>query len=552
MNALRGKDMGFKRSFIKPIAQGLLLLGASLGLSTQALSSEQDHSYLVSVQDYQGEKLCSGVYIGGNQIMLNSSCENSSSPWLGVPSGGTGLSIDSGGAIISQPTIGLASLEPGDLSEVPIDYSDDEYPFMINGPGTPSQIIFTNKDGLELSPALIKRRVKNPYSGAQTIVAIRTVPEGIRALPLASLEQIEILESQDGYPVQIISRDASGQIDIENRELVAYSNCQSSWSLPILVEASQQDPLRRNICLSNTSPTCWLPSQDVITYGSPIVASLADGNNVVVGHKVSSCQKYPSASDHQRWANLMDLKAQGLQVAMAYDLGERDKLERPKLEITFFNESADQSFDISNVQLLFAGGFELLSNNCEMLEPSDSCSAKLKVDVSDSISLKDMITLTVNNQQAGIYAAVQGIAHRFINGDMDVLWKMNGWKKKGFFRSGVYTNPDISPSPSMKRTRNIIDPKSMTIVYRLSGDSVHGGFVHLMKQEMYNTTSLLLLNSVSTNLPGTNGEWVTKTIDISVPGSYSVEINRMLYLTTEADEFDMEIAKICFGDDCQQ
>ncbi len=563
MNVLRGKVMGFKGSFIKPIAQGLLLLGATLGLSNQAVSSQPDHSYVVSVRNYQGEKLCNGVYIGGNQVMLYSGCETSPFPWLTIPPGDGDIPIGIGDititpspigftSLISLSTVPLAPMAAMDVLTTPIDYSDDEYPITFGGLNSPTQVVFTDENGIELPPSIIKRRVKNPYTGAQTVVALRTVPEGVRALPLASLEQIEILESQDGYPVQIISRDASGQIDIENRELLDYSHCQTTW--PFFVEGvvTKQDPLRRNICLSNTSPTCWLPSQDVITYGAPIVATLENGNNIVVGHKTSSCQKYPSASDHQRWANLMDLKAQGLQVAMAYDLGERDKLERPKLDITFFNESADQSFDISNVQLFLADGFELQRNNCDMLEPGDSCTAKLKVDVSDSVMLKDMLTLTVNDREAGIYTAVQGIAYRFIKGDKEALWEMNGWKKKGLFRSGVYTNPEISSSPRMKRTRNIIDPKSMTIVYRLSGDSIYGAAVHVLKQEMFNTTTIYGLISVSNNLPGTNGEWVSKTIDVPVPGSYSIEINRMAYPVDEADEFNLEIAKICFGDNCQQ
>ncbi len=569
--------MSLKRSLIKPMVNGLLLLGASLGLSAQAVSSEPDHSYVVSVQDFQGVKLCNGVYIGGNQIMLYSGCQTSSFPGVGIPLEGGVLPISSGDPIVNQGLIGSvsiptstpdaisnsmsssASLTPasslpiglGDILSTPFDYSDDEYPYMINGTGMPSHIVFTDKNGVELPAVSIKRRVKNPYTGAQVIVAIRTVPEGVRALSLASLEQLESLENLDGYPVQIVSRDASGQLDIEERELVAYSNCQSSFPFPFEDIATAPDPLRRQICLSLDNPFCGFSGQDNTTYGAPIVARLDNGNDVVVGYKSSSCQQYPSASDHQRWANLMDVKSQGLQVAMAYDLGERDKLERPKLDITFFNESADQSFELSNVQLLLSNGFELISNSCNTLEPGESCKAKLNVDVSDSVSLKNMLTLTVNDKPAGVYAAVQGIAHRFIKGDMGILWKMNGWKKKGFFGSGVYTNADISRSPSMKRTRNLINPKSMTVVYRLTGDSTHGGFVHLMKQEMNNTSVLYMLNSVSTNLPGTDGHWVTKTIEIPVPGSYSVEINRMLYPVNEADEFDMEIARICFGDDCQ-
>jgi hypothetical protein len=50
-------------------------------------------------------------------------------------------------------------------------------------------------------------------------------------------------------------------------------------------------------------------------------------------------------------------------------------------------------------------------------------------------------------------------------------------------------------------------------------------------------------------LPGTNNQWVTKTFDVTDPGTYQVSINRGLSLFNfQTEEFSVEISDICFND----
>jgi hypothetical protein len=581
-------------NLVKPITSGLLLLGAVISSSahSQEAVAEPDYSYVVNVQDYNGQDLCNGVYLGGNVVMLHSGCETNSFPFpipiepgqppIDItPGDGTPIDLDGTPIQVNQATVNGVTLSAKEIAAAyasegfvsntsaslmlidpgapDFDYSDDEYGFSIIGPGQPSQVIFTDRNGVQHPAVRIKRRMANPYNNARDLVAVETVPDDVSNIALASLDQIEAMETQDEYPLTLVTRGIDGKVTTESRHLANYEEC-NSFPFPLPIDQDAQDPLNRNVCIKGAPIFCGigLPggSSPAIEpeLGAPFIGQLASGESVVVAQRTASCDRYPAASNHQHWANTTHFKTLGLQTAVAYDLGERDVLERPYLNVLINNESADQKFDVFNAALFKDDGFDIVSNSCGTLEPGDSCVIKLRADVSDAVSMKNLLTLEVNGENAGIYTKVDGVAHRFVKGDQGALWKMKGWKVAGFglFGKSIYTNAEITRSPSITRTRYEVNPESVTITYKLEGQSTFGAALFTARQQMGATGMTGFLNSGLYTLPGTDGEWVTKTFDLPEPGAYSISVTRFIYPVNEADEFDMSIKEICFGNECSQ
>ena len=65
------------KNLIKSAANISFVLGSLIGLSAHA-SEQEDYSYLVSLQSFQGHHLCTGTYIGDNQVFYPSDCKSAS------------------------------------------------------------------------------------------------------------------------------------------------------------------------------------------------------------------------------------------------------------------------------------------------------------------------------------------------------------------------------------------------------------------------------------------------------------------------------------------
>lgn len=558
----------------KPIAGGLLLLGTIFhpSVSAQNAVTEPDYSYVVTIQDYYGKSLCNGAYVGGNQVLLYDNCRVDLIPFP-LPLGSEANPVEVNGEPVqvnqtlvegmqvSADLMGSNASASASMMIDPgapdFDYSDDEYSFYLAAPGYPYKVVFTDREGVSQEPVQIKRWVGNPYNGSRAMVAVNTVPDNVSSITVASLDQIEQMETQEQYPLILVSRDLDGQITEEKRRLEPFENC-STFPIPIVV--SEQDALNRNVCIKGAPVSCGItlpgdPNAPVDeTLGASFIAQLENGDSVLVAQRTPSCDIHPAASNHKRWVGTSHFKSLGLQMAVAYDLGERDAIERPLVNVKLYNESAEQKFDVSDIEFLREDGFNVIGSNCSTLEPGDGCVIKVSANTSDAVTVKNQLMLNINGEDAGIYTNVDGIAHRLLKGDPGSLWKMKGWKTSSFglFGQSIYTNAQITKNPLIERTRNVLNPSSITVNYKMEGDSQLGASLAVTREQMGATHQVFnLLGGDTYTLPGTNGEWVTKTFDINQPGAYSVSIGRFIYITSEEDEFDMAIKSICFDNECE-
>ena len=248
------------------------------------------------------------------------------------------------------------------------------------------------------------------------------------------------------------------------------------------------------------------------------------------------------------WINLEHAKSQGLSIATAYDLGERPLIERTKFDIEITNTSDEKIFNITDTAFVMTDKFKITNANCSSLAPSESCSISVYAKINAAIRYNGILSLTINGKEAGTHIAAKGKSHTFIKGDRDSAWSMDGWiKTRHGFGGDVKANYNLERSPTLKRKRHLVDPKSMSITYRAEGDQEWIMNANITRKGL--KYSNLITGLDSHRLNGTNGQWVTETFNVNEPGTYEVTIGKgPISVVHEDPSFNIEISDICFND----
>lgn len=569
--------MSLLRSVIKPIASGMLILGSTAAMHSNA--DEPDYSYLVSVQGSQGQQLCNGVYVGDNRVLYSQDCGYGgmiiSGPTTPVPlttvttQGQLDLSaLSDDDVIINGVKVSPADpsivIEPSDTVLTPAQLPSDTDGLnggSFNGDDltinpTPSplppifqhrphQVVFTAENGIEHPPVLITKKYQHPYSGREILAEVVSVPDNITPIALASNKLIDEYESTSTeLAVQIVSRTKEGNIGIDERVLKAPEHCAPPIEIP---GVNYSDPLARKLCLEDNGQMCVIDLENQ-NLGAPVVVKTSDGKPLMLGQKITDCNSSAAVSNYLSWINLVKHKQEGLSVAAAYDLGERDVIERPQINITISNLSNEKSFDVFNPELFLAEGFSIQSSNCVTLLPGEQCTISMDADISGGLSYNDILNFNVNEQTAGTYVSVKGVSHTFIKGDSGTLWKMQGWKKSGFgFGGTIKAVGDSYDWAYVKRTRTVVDPKSVTITYKSSVYNLFDALeLHIQRVGLRSSVNY----AQKIRLKGTVGEWETVAFPIDEPGTYNFMILKSEMSPLTGGVFDAEISSICFGEDC--
>jgi archaellum component FlaF (FlaF/FlaG flagellin family) len=513
---------------IEPLAVGLLMLG-SLNL---AHAQEDNYAYLVSIQDSTGEHLCNGSYIGDNQVLMSPNCRNESRV-LPMP-----IPSSSDSAMPEKAT----SLEG---TTAPIQ-SDDLIPIPL--PGYPTHVAFTLPDGSQTSPHPISRTLTHAYSGDQIIAMVSTVPEGVESLTLAPEELISKLERAGNIDVNAVGRyfdTTTDDITVKTLRVAPAENCPSFVS----------HPLAKRLCLikqvDDPFPSCTIDVSNKST-GVPIVYD-SGSQKYLLGYKrkntnfVEGCEYWAASSRYINWLNLTHAKQEGLSIATAYDLGSRPFGELTNVDITLQNQSADQHFNISKPDFLLGDYFSVINNNCHTLNPGDSCEIKVYGKPIVPIKQEDMLTFAINGKSSGTYFVTDTEAEYKLRGDSQSHWNAQGWSQSGNYDEASITfKSAYVEMPTLIRDKYLIDPKSVTVTYRATGNNQWLMGINMRRMGLHGDGMAITPLNV---LPGTNNQWVTKTFDVTDPGTYQVSINRGLSLFNfQTEEFSVEISDICFND----
>ena len=562
------------------LTSGLLMLG-SVGV-TQA-QADESYSYLVSVQDYTGEHLCNGSYIGGNQILFSPDCQSYNLipfPINSPPASGP-LALDNSSVVIDGvATTSMPDVEPGVYSSSTSTLSSATLPdtgLIINGvpinslpdggiiggspidggviipgpfpiPNYPVQVVFNLADGTQSVSYPISQRMTHPFSGDDLIATVNSVPEGVEALTLASDALLDKLEAGQDIEVKVVGRyysDYTGEIGSKVFNIAPVSECQNLTD----------NPLARRLCLvaqvSDPFPSCTIDVANKST-GAPIVYE-AGSETILLGYKkrttnfVEDCNNWAAVSQYIPWKNLMDAKQSGLSVATAYDLGERPLREPTKLTVTFTNHSADQKFDIFNAGFVKGDHFRVSSSTCHTLLPSEDCTVSVYAKPQATIKYEDLLTFEVNGEVAGSYVVASAVGQHMFKGDRDSRWEMRGWVKSHNSYSGsVIADGNIMQQPTLKRNKYVLNPNNITVTYRAAGTNDWLMFLNVNRKGLFGDgPSLIPVQTLS----GTDNEWVTKTFEIEGPGTYEASITRGFTFNNQLNnEFSVEISSICFND----
>ena len=517
------------RNMFSPLATGLILFGS---LSLNTVQAQEQHTYLVSVQDANQEHLCNGSYIGNNQILFSPDCRQDViiSP---IPTTNSDSNIRDSFVINEQ-----------DMTNPEQAINSTPFPL----PSYPIYASFTLPDGTQSSARRILSTQTHPYTGHQLIATVFNVPDGIEALTLANDDLINKLEAQGNIKVEVVGRyysNNSNDITVKPFTLNSAETCTD------LNDA----PLSRRLCLTpvpvDPFPSCTIDVSNKST-GAPIVYSSENGK-VLLGYKKKSldfrvsCNHWASTSQYTNWLALSNAKQQGLSIATAYDLGERPLTEPHKLTVTIENQSNNQKFDINNAQFQVGEHFSVKYNSCETLEPGESCNIFVYGRPDKPVTYEDMLTMNINGEIAGTYVVAKSIGKARIRDDHTSPWNMKGWTQatNSLFGSVVFTGT-LLDQPSLERSKYLVNPKNVTITYRASGDNQWLMFLQISRQGLFGDgPSLLPVNT----LKGTNDQWVTQTFEITEPGTYKASITRGFSFFPEGDvPVDIEISSICFND----
>jgi len=415
-------------------------------------------------------------------------------------------------------------------------------------PGYPVQVVFNLPDGSQSDSYLIRQRMSHPYSGDQLIAVVDDVPEGVEALTLASDALLDKLENVQDIEVSVVGRyykNFSEEIGVNTFTLAPITQCPTIPS----------EPFARRLCLVGpvTSPftSCTIDVSNKST-GAPIVYE-AGSEKFLLGFKkkttnfIEDCNNWAASSQYSHWLNLMSAKQAGLSVASAYDLGERPLIERTKLAVTFTNHSVDQKFDVFNADLFKGGHFNVLSNTCHTLLPSEDCTISVYTKPQAPIEYQDLLTFEINGKAAGSYIVASSVGQHRFKGDKGSLWEIRGWMKDRYSFSGsVIADGELAPQPTLTRNKHLVDPKNVSVTYRAAGIDQWLLFLNINRKGLFGDGPSLI--PVKT-LAGTNNEWVTKTFEIEEPGTYQASVTRGFTLGGQAGiGFNVEISSICFND----
>ncbi|GAA3930571.1 hypothetical protein [Litoribacillus peritrichatus] len=507
---------------VEPFAIGLVMLG-SVGL---VQAQENNHTYLVSVQDSTGEHLCNGSYIGDNQILMSPDCRDQTT-YFPTP--------------IPIPSQNTASIDGNNITPTPV-------PIPIPLPGIPTQVSFNLPDGSQSLPQQINQTKTHPYSGDQLIAVVDDIPEGLESLTLASDELIKKLENNGQVEVTVVGRYYNTTIDEIGEKAFRVG---SADECPTFTS----DPLAKRLCLIDTEdtpfPTCTLDPTNKST-GAPVVYD-SGNDKFLLGYKkkttnfLEDCNHWAASSRYLNWLNLTDAKQAGLSIATAYDLGERPINERTNVSITIQNQSDEQSFDISNPGFVLGSYYTVSRNNCQTLQPGDSCEIKVYGKPVVPIKQEDLLTFDINGETAGTYVVSSSIANHYIRSDRQSRWSMKGWSKSGNDIFGnISFKSTITKQPALIRDKHVVDPKSISITYRATGTNQWLMTVGMTRMGLFGDAGVLTPVNM---LPGTGDQWVTKTFEVLEPGTYQASISQgSNILGSTAEPFGIEISDICFND----
>lgn len=516
---------------IEPLAVGLVMLG-SLNL---AHAQEDNYAYLVSIQDSTGEHLCNGSYIGDNQVLMSPNCRNESRV-LPMPIPSSSDSAMSEKATSFEGT--TAPIQSDDLIPIPL-------------PGYPTHVAFTLPDGSQTSPHPISRTLTHAFSGDQIIAMVSNVPEGVESLTLAPEELISKLERAGNIDVNAVGRyfdTATDDITVKTLRVAPAEDCPSFVN----------HPLAKRLCLikqvDDPFPSCTIDVSNKST-GAPIVYD-SGSQKYLLGYKrkntnfVEGCQYWAASSRYINWLNLTHAKQQGLSIATAYDLGSHPLAEKTNVSITLQNQSTDQRFDISKPDFLLGDYFNVIHNDCQTLNPGDSCEIQVYGKPIVPIKQEDLLTLGINGKPSGTYLVSNATADYQLRGDHQSQWNAQGWSQAGNNPYGHITfKSTYVEMPTLIRNKYLMDPKSVTVTYRATGSNQWLMSLNMRRMGLHGDGMVL---APSYSLPGTGNQWVTKTFDIYEPGAYQASINRGLSLfNSQSEPFSVEISDICF-DDCAE
>ncbi|MFY0641873.1 MAG: hypothetical protein JXR16_12555 [Bermanella sp.] len=534
------------RNRFSPFAAGLMLLG-SLSLTT--VQAQENHTYLVSVQDSNNEHLCNGSYIGNNQILFSPDCRNQNVIFpIPAPSSNPPSPLEDQAVIINGTVFPAGSnIEPG-AYESSGELTPNINSFPIPIPGYPVQIVFTLPDGSQSQGEPITMTKTHPYTGDQLIATVNHTPNGIEALTLADNDLIDKLENSGDVKVDVVGRyydTNSNNINVKTFVISPSTSCSNFHSAP----------LSRRLCLTPTaippSPICSIDVSNKST-GAPIVYATSE-KKFLLGYKkknmnyITSCDHWASASQYTNWLTLSNAKQKGLSIATAYDLGEHPLIAPHKLTVVAINQSDDQKFDLSNAQFQIGNHFNIKQNSCDTLLPGESCAISIYGQPNKPIAYEDMLTMNINGEMAGTYVVAKSIAKQLIRDDYSSIWSMRGWTKSGNgLIGGVSFDGTLADKPTLERSKYLVNPKNVTITYRASGDSQWLMFLHITRQGLFGDGPTLIPTNA---LSGTNDQWVTKTFDITEPGTYKASITKGFTFIGQPNVlFNAEISSICFND----